>query len=310
MGSLSRAIVRTVLYALWTLLLLPIQMVAVALHVPLAKRLPRFYHRICCRLLGIRVAAQGMPSGDHPVLFVVNHSSYLDITVLGSLIAGSFVAKAEIADWPLFGLLAKLQRTVFIDRRGSKAAHHRDEIGARLEAGDDLILFPEGTSNDGNRVLPFKSALFSVAERPVHGRPIVVQPVSVAYSHIDGLPLGREWRPHVAWYGDMDMGPHICKLIALGKLTVQVLFHQPFTTAELAGAGVTASGLRKLMADRSHAAVSDGHAQLLFASGRHPQASSAATSSAPKAPPSAPAASGHGADTLEATAPVADAASP
>lgn len=271
MRSPLRAIVRAVIYGLWTAILIPVQMVAVLLRSRLANRLPRFYHRACCRILGIDVRHQGELSRDHPVLFVANHATYLDITVLGSLIAGSFVSKAEVADWPFFGLLAKLQRTVFIDRRSSKAAHHRDEIGARLEAGDDLILFPEGTSSDGNRVLPFKSALFSVAERRVRDRPITVQPVSVAYTHIDGLPLGREWRPYVAWYGGMDIGAHICNLIALGKLTVHVMFHPPFTMADVEAAAqgsVTPSALRKLMADRSHAVVAHGHALALFASGR------------------------------------------
>jgi 1-acyl-sn-glycerol-3-phosphate acyltransferase len=262
-------------------MLIPVQMVLLLLRArPATSRLPRFYHRMCCRILGIDVRHQGELCRDHPVLFVANHASYLDITVLGSLIAGSFVSKAEVADWPFFGLLAKLQRTVFIDRRSSKAAHHRDEIGARLESGDDLILFPEGTSSDGNRVLPFKSALFSVAERRVRGRPITVQPVSVAYSHIDGIPLGREWRPQVAWYGGMDIGPHIWNLIALGKLTVQVIFHEPLDRAEIEAAlagngGVTASALRKLMADRSHAVVAQGHAEALFASGRRPIAAAA-----------------------------------
>lgn len=268
MRSPLRATLRAALYGIWTVLLLPVQMLAVALRAPLAKRLPRFYHRVCCRLLGIDVKHRGEPSRDHPVLFVANHASYLDIAILGSLIAGSFVAKAEIADWPFFGLLAKLQRTVFIDRRGSKAALHRDEIGGRLEAGDDLILFPEGTSSDGNRVLPFKSALFSVAERRAEGRPLVVQPVSVAYTHIDGLPIGREWRPYFAWYGGMDLGAHIRNVIAMGRLTVQVTFHPPLAMAEIEAAPSTPSALRKLMADRSHAAVVEGHAQALFATGR------------------------------------------
>lgn len=299
MNSSARAIVRSVLYGSWTLLLLPIQIVAVALKLPIAKSLPRFYHRTCCRLLGIDVTAQGLLSHDHPVLFVANHASYLDITILGSQIRGSFVAKAEVANWPFFGLLAKLQRTVFIDRRGSKAAHHRDEIGARLEAGDDLILFPEGTSNDGNRILPFKSALFSVAERQVRGRPITVQPVSVAYTHIDGLPIGREWRPFFAWYGDMDMGRHVANLIALGKLRVEVLFHEPFTITEMAQAGLTASGLRKLMADRSYAAITEGYARSLFATGRR----ATAPSVPPQPEPAAP-----GADPAVLPAPTPDAA--
>jgi 1-acyl-sn-glycerol-3-phosphate acyltransferase len=282
MRSPLRAIMRAVLYGIWTALLLPIQMLAVMLRLDIAKRLPRFYHRVCCRILGIDVQCRGEPSRDHPVLFVANHTSYLDIEILGSLIAGSFVAKAEVANWPFFGLLAKLQRTVFIDRRGSKAALHRDEIGARLEAGDDLILFPEGTSGDGNRVLPFKSALFSVAERRVAGRPIVVQPVSVAYSHIDGLPIGREWRPYFAWYGDMDLGDHIRNVISMGRLTIQVVFHPPLSTAEMAAMQGTPSALRKLMADRSYAAVVEGHAQALFATGRHSFSPPTGTPARPK----------------------------
>lgn len=248
--------------------MLPVQMIAVPLRLKVARRIPRFYHRVCCRLLGIQVRAQGQISHAHPVLFVANHATYLDIVVLGSLIPGSFIAKSEVAGWPYIGLLAKLQRSVFIERRGSKAADHRDEIGARLESGDDLILFPEGTSNDGNRVLPFKSALFSVAERRIHGRPIVVQPVSIAYTHIDGLPIGREWRPHFAWYGNMELGNHLMTLIALGKLTVQVIFHPSFSMADVAAADLTASAQRKRMADRCYGAVTDGVGQLLFAQGR------------------------------------------
>jgi 1-acyl-sn-glycerol-3-phosphate acyltransferase len=208
------------------------------------------------------------------VLFVANHASYLDITVLGALIRGSFVAKAEIADWPFFGLLAKLQRTVFIERRSAQAAKHRDEIARRLEAGDDLILFPEGTSSDGNRILPFKSALFSVAEREVEGRPLTVQPVSVAYLKLDGLPIGREWRPNVAWYGAMNLLKHAWNLFTLGKLTVEVGFHPPLDMAALAlpapdgAAPVSGGARRKAMAERSQAAVEAGFAESLFASGR------------------------------------------
>jgi 1-acyl-sn-glycerol-3-phosphate acyltransferase len=271
-------------YGIWTVSLMPVQLAAVLVGSRLANRLPRFYHRVCCRILGIRVIQQGAPSGDHPVLFVSNHTSYLDITILGSVIAGSFVSKAEVADWPFFGWLAKLQRTVFIDRRGSRADHHRDDIGARLEKGDDLILFPEGTSSDGNRILPFKTALFSVAERRVQDRAITVQPVSVAYTRIDGLPIGREWRPLFAWYGGMDMGSHICNVISLGKLTVEVAFHPPLDMAAI-GREAAPRTFRRLVADRCYAAVVDGHARALFATGRRASAQAAAPPAA--APPSA-----------------------
>src|SRR3546814_4434579 len=144
---------------------MPVQLLAVAWRWPLRPRLRHWYHQRACRLLGIQVGRRGEPSRRHPTLYVVNHVSYLDIEVLGALLAVSFVAKAEVATWPFFAWLARLQETVFVERRGRHAARHRDEMTRRLEAGDDLVLFPEGTSGDGHRVLAFKSALFSVAER-------------------------------------------------------------------------------------------------------------------------------------------------
>lgn len=268
MDSPVRAATRLILYLGWTFLLLPVQIVAVLLGLDLARRLPRFYHGICARLIGLKVVRRGAITALRPILFVANHTSYLDITVLGSLIDVSFVAKAEIADWPLFGLLAKLQRSVFIERRASHSARHRDEIGKRLDAGDALVIFPEGTTNDGNHVLPFKSALFAVAERTVNGAPLLVQPISIAYVRLDGMPVGREWRPYYAWYGDMEMPGHLWRVMGLGTVTVEVLFHPPLDIASaareagLAWGGTpdrpTVAAARKALADRCRTAVVDG----------------------------------------------------
>ena len=106
--------------------------------------------------------ASGSGSGQ-PTLFLSNHVSYFDITVLGALIDGSFVAKSEVAGWPLFGMLAKLQRTVFVVRRQGQAGAQRDAVAERLTRGENLIVFPEGTSGDGTRALPFKSSLLAAA---------------------------------------------------------------------------------------------------------------------------------------------------
>ena len=268
MVSSVRAAVRLVLYLSWTFLLLPVQIMAVLFGLDLARRLPRFYHRICSRLIGLDVVHRGAVAATRPILFVANHTSYLDITVLGSLIDVSFVAKAEIADWPLFGLLAKLQRSVFIERRASHSARHRDEIGKRLDEGDALVIFPEGTTDDGNHVLPFKSALFAVAERTVNGAPLLVQPISIAYVRLDGMPVGREWRPYYAWYGGMEMPGHLWQVLGLGTVTVEVLFHPPLDIASAAaGAGLdwneapdrpTVAAARKALADRCRTAVVRG----------------------------------------------------
>jgi 1-acyl-sn-glycerol-3-phosphate acyltransferase len=174
----------------------------------------------------------GRPIDARPVLFAANHTGYLDISVLGSLIPGSFISKSEVARWPLFGWLAKLQRCVFVDRQARSTAQQRDAIAERLAAKDALILFPEGTSGDGNFVLPFKSALFSsVFNRDT---PIAVQPVSVAYTRLDGLPIGRPLRPFFAWYGDMTLPRHLWHVLGLGIVEVVVEFHPPAAVADFA----------------------------------------------------------------------------
>jgi 1-acyl-sn-glycerol-3-phosphate acyltransferase len=253
---------RLVGYLFLTLALMPIQAVLVALRLGSAEWLPVFYHRCCCRLMGIDVTTVGTMSRHRPTLFVSNHTSYLDITALGSLIPGSFVAKAEVARWPLYGWLAKLQRTVFVDRRRQNVHRQRDDLQRRLAAGDNLILFPEGTSNDGNRVLAFRSTLLSVAETPVAGRTLVIQPVSIAYVGLNGIPMGHGLRPLVAWYGDMTLGPHLWQFSRLGKITVVVEFHEPV--------GFDAMASRKDLARYCLAAVGAGVERAL--TGRTPEA--------------------------------------
>lgn len=231
-GSTTLRVWRLAAYLAWTVAMMPVQAAGLVLRCGWVGRFPRFYHRRCCRILGLRVRRIGEPVAAGPVLFAANHISYTDITVLGSLIAGSFVAKSEVAGWPLFGRLAKLQRSVFVDRQVRSTARQRDAIAERLDAGDALILFPEGTSGDGNRILPFKSALFSVAFTRRDAAPLTVQPVSIAYTRLDGLPLGRGLRPFLAWYGDMAMAPHLWRAVGLGTIDVVVEFHPPTSVAE------------------------------------------------------------------------------
>ena len=163
---------------------------------------------------------------------------------------------------PIMDLLARVPdeflRSHVAGDKGGMVLVDADEMARqeeRLRAGDNLILFPEGTSSDGNRTLPFKTALFSVAEAKVAGRPLTVQPVSVAYTRLDGMPLGRGLRPFYAWYGDMDLASHMCALAALGRLSVVVEFHPPTTIA--------AHGGRKELARHCHTLVSNGVAKAL-----------------------------------------------
>jgi len=252
-----RATLKALVLALWTGLLIPVQALAVALRSPLEERIPMLYHRGVARIIGMKVVAIGERSRVRPTLFAVNHSSWLDITVIDTLMPICFVAKREVNTWPVFGLLARLQRTVFIERRVQRTAEHKEEMTERLNAGDSLVLFPEGTSSDGNHVLPFKSAFFALAETRVNGAALIVQPVSVAYTAIDGLPIGRDRRPELTWFGDMDLAPHLWGVLCLERFTVTVQFHTPVTIESFAS--------RKEMAAQCHAAVARGLSDALSA---------------------------------------------
>ncbi len=250
-----RALVCLLTVVGWTLLLLPVQIGALLFQLPLARTLPGFYHRGVCRILGLRIETIGKRHDKSATLFTVNHSSWLDIIVLSSVIPGSFVAKQEVASWPGIGLLAKLQRSVFIVRKAHHSIRHRNEMIARLELGDNLILFPEGTSSNGHQVLPFKSSFLGVAERPINGAPLTVQPVSVAYTKLGNLPLGRHMRPFFAWYGDMQLGIHLWKAVGLGPVTVVVQFH-PIVT-------IGSADTRKTLAKHCEGLVKKGLAEAL-----------------------------------------------
>lgn len=218
----------------WTVLLLPVQIGAVAIGGRFAERMPRIYHQGVCRLFGLEVAPQGQISTSRPTLFVVNHCSYFDIAVLGSLTRASFIANREMRDWPFLGLLARLQRSVFITRRPSSTRVDRARMIDRLEAGDNLILFPEGTTGDGNRLLPFRSAFLSLAETRLATGSLVIQPVTIAYVRQNGMPIGVAGRPGFAWYGDVPIGRHFWRAIRAGRITVAVRFHPAVEAARFA----------------------------------------------------------------------------
>jgi 1-acyl-sn-glycerol-3-phosphate acyltransferase len=225
-------IVVVALFALVTLPLMPLQWLAVALKSPLRRRIPVFYHRFVCRLLGIRVRVAGAPVARRPLLIVANHCSWLDISIITAQAPVVFVAKAEIARWPFFGLLARLQRTVFVERdRRHKTSEVNAAIAQRLAEGDPVLLFGEGTAGDGNRVLPFRTALIGAARDALaaaeHAGEIWIQPLSLAYVSQQGIPLGRHLRPRAAWYGKMGLVPHMGRIVRTGGLDVAVTWGEP-----------------------------------------------------------------------------------
>lgn len=250
-----RATVGVLATVIWTFALLPAQLISVALGARLAERIPRLYYVGICRILGVGVGISGSPVRNRPVLYVSNHSSWLDIPVLGSQVEGSFVAKAEVSAWPGIGFLARLQRTAFVERNRHRARTHAQELCERLGNGARLVLFPEGTSTDGSYVLPFKSALFAAVERlPESERPII-QPVTVAYVQVDGARADRRSRPAVAWFGDMEFAPHLWGVFQLASVGVEVTFHEPVQEACMQS--------RKLLAAHCERVITEEHARLI-----------------------------------------------
>ncbi len=253
-------------------LLIPWQESAVRFKLARRKTFPHRYHRFLCRLFGIKVTVIGRPVQDRGVLMTANHTSYFDILALSSAARVSFVAKSEVQKWPLFGTLARLQETVFVERgRRAQAAEMRDRLRERLAEGDALVLFPEGTSNDGNRVLPFKSALMGAVEAEIgldaNGRPqhVPVQPVSISYVGLYGLPMGREHRPFFAWYGDMDLVPHLWEAVQCGPIDVVIEFHPALS--------IDVAGDRKALAAMVEETVRRGQARALAGLGSGREAS-------------------------------------
>ena len=186
-----------------------------------------FYHRVSCRIMGIRIVQKGDISTHGSTLYVSNHVSYLDISVLGSLINAGFVAKSEIASWPLINHLARIQNTIFIERKASKAKAQIAMLRERLIAGHSLILFPEGTSTNGAEVLPLKSSLFSAADTNDADKEVYIQPVSVVYAQHNGKGMDQGLRDNFAWYADFPFGAHFFKMLGMGTITAVVSFSKP-----------------------------------------------------------------------------------
>lgn len=222
-----RAFLSILAIVVLTLALLPFQWMAVRMEWPMRRRIPTLYHRLVCRILGVRIKTVGRRADAGPLLIVANHTSWLDISVITAVAPVVFVAKREVAAWPIFGLLARLQRSVFVDRtRRHKTRDVNSEIARRLAGGDAVLLFAEGTSSDGNRVLAFRTALIGSARDAIaeagHVERVWIQPLSIAYTAMLGLPLGRRNRNAVAWYGLMSLLPHLRQLVAHGAIDVTV----------------------------------------------------------------------------------------
>jgi lyso-ornithine lipid O-acyltransferase len=185
------------------------------------------YTRWC---FNVGVSHVGAPIGNRspdPVLYICNHISWMDIAVLGGIAKACFVAKSDLEDWPVLGPLANLQRTIYVRREDRhQAGAQKNTIADRLASGANIILFPEGTSGLGHMVLPFKTSLFGLTDDP-RLRNLIIQPVTISYTHLNGLPLLRAQRAMIAWVGDMGFATHAAQLLIQSSLTAYLQFHPP-----------------------------------------------------------------------------------
>ena len=214
---------------------------------PITPFITQFVCRNAFRILGIGFRTSGALMAQRGAV-VANHSSWLDIFALNARKRVYFVSKAEVAKWPGIGWLARATGTVFIERNRKKAREQTLLFQERLSAGHKLVFFPEGTSTDGVRVLPFKTTLFAAFFTDELRDFMYVQPVSVIYH----APSGQPDRFY-GWWGDMDFGPHLLKTLGARRQGwVELIYHTPAKVSDFEN--------RKALAAHCEQAVRHAHA--------------------------------------------------
>jgi 1-acyl-sn-glycerol-3-phosphate acyltransferase len=213
------------------IVVIPAQALINALRLPFWNVLPRLFHRIGCIFLGLRVTVVGQPATGRPTLLVSNHISWTDIVAVGSVADVTFVAKREVRDWFFVGMMAKLQKTIFVDRtRRSDAGRTSREMGAHMAGGNAVLLFAEGQSDIGTHVLPFRSALVGAAQHAMMAagaEEVMIQPLTIAYTRLQGLPVGRTERSLIAWIKSKSVGRNIREILGGPVKEVTVAFGTP-----------------------------------------------------------------------------------
>jgi len=213
----------------------------------------RLWARAGLWILGLRHVVRGRPVASGAL--VANHCSWLDILSLRAVRLIYFVSKAEVADWPVIGFITRITGTVFIERRRGEAKRQEELLLERIAARQVLAFFPEGTSTDGLRVLPFKSSLFSAFFHDDHPADLLVQPVTVRYrpNPRSGLPAS-----FYGWWGDMGFEAHIWQVACRSHGAIaEVIFHEPVRPRDFPN--------RKTLAVYCHRKVAEGHAAPLSA---------------------------------------------
>ena len=252
-----RGTIRALFFLSWTALLVPPYLLLYPLGRWVRRPFVSLWHRGVCLLIGMKVIQHGTPFKGRRLLLAGNHISYLDIPVLAACMDITFVAKADIANWPLFGFLAKIAQTAFIERKPSHARKQKRVLQQRILNGENLMIFPEGTSTDGTYVKEFKSSLFEMVMEKHLQDSCYIQPVTICLNK--DTPSNRLF----AWYGDMTLVPHLWAVFGQENITIDVLFHAPAKAIEFND--------RKELADWVQHRVQSGLCNLQRAENTHTQ---------------------------------------
>ena len=219
------AVLRWLMLVIWLTVLPVLFFTAKLFKIESRKKLPHIFHHGLCFILGLKREFSGQLSTHRPSLYVSNHISYIDVFVLGGLPA-YFIAKSEVANWPILGPLSRFQNTLFVERKAGKARSQLELLKTHLRQGNSLTLFPEGTSTDGAHVEPFKSSLFEAANLGDDSMKVAIQPVTVAYTHYNNEKIEQQSvRDNYAWYGKMPFAGHFFNLFSLKKAGVKIHYH-------------------------------------------------------------------------------------
>ncbi len=223
-SSKPQSLFRACIFVLWTLLwLFPVFIMWVLRSQAIRRQFISWFFRGLLSIMNFKITVEGEVSKRRPLLLVANHATYSDVFLIGSYVPVSFTPKREVRSWPVIGFLCVLADCVFVERKPSHMQEAREEMSAQLDDGKVVCIFPEGTTNDGIHIKPFKSGFFSLAEE--HNLP--VQPVTITYTHINGQPIPDALRDHVAWVGEATFFDHFLRLLGYRNVHVTIHFHQP-----------------------------------------------------------------------------------
>ena len=213
--------------SIFIIITIPIQFLLNIFKLKLKNTYPLFFYKVIKNIAGINIDTEGFEriiQKDTGTLYIANHVSWFDILCLGSILNARFIAKKEVASMGIFGFLAKLSNTFFIDNSNkNKIYEYNNFIREKLINGESLILFPEGTTTDGNGIRKFKSSLFECINSTESL--INVQPISICYVRKNNLPMGIYSRRFIAWVGETSMVNSMKEFLSSGSITVNLIFH-------------------------------------------------------------------------------------